>query len=119
MRPPSLTLSLAPAGLLASVASAFIGPVAHAQTTQGTLEPVEVRAARSTDAQAAETLEQARQDLARRAGATAVVDAASFTDRRAATAVDALSFAPGCWHKRGMGKTPGCPSAARAFSAAF
>lgn len=95
MRPPSLTLSLAPAGLLASVASAFIGPVAHAQTTQGTLEPVEVRAARSTDAQAAETLEQARQDLARRAGATAVVDAASFTDGRAATAVDALAFAPG------------------------
>jgi len=59
------------------------------------LDSVEVRASRSSDAQAAAELKIAREELARRAGATAVVDAQSYADGRAATAVDALAYAPG------------------------
>lgn len=59
------------------------------------LSPVEVRASRSSDAQAAAALSMARDELARRAGATAVVDAQIYADGRAATAVDALAYAPG------------------------
>ena len=92
MKPPSLSIPLTAVGLLAGAVGISS---AHAQTAEGTLEQVEVRASRSADAQAAEAVDQARQELARRAGATAVVDAATFTAGRAATAVDALSFAPG------------------------
>lgn len=84
-----LTLALASAGLLG-----FTTPVAWAQSNT-TLPAVEVVGNSSTDAQAAEDLRKAREDIARRAGATAIVDAQTYTSGRAATAVDALAYAPG------------------------
>ncbi|MGB3988608.1 MAG: TonB-dependent receptor [Minisyncoccales bacterium] len=84
-----LTSSLACAGLVG-----FAAPASWAQTST-TLPTVEVIGSSSTDAQAAEDLKMAREDIARRAGATAVVDAKSYTSGRAATAVDALAYAPG------------------------
>jgi len=81
------------AGMAAVLATA--AATAHPSIAPHTLESVEVRASQSTDAQAAEQLKQAREELGRRAGATAVVDAQSYTSGRAATAVDALAYAPG------------------------
>ncbi|WEE77023.1 TonB-dependent receptor [Comamonas testosteroni] len=68
---------------------------AWAQSASATLPTVEVQASNSPDSQAAEALKNAREELNRRAGATAVIDAQSYTSGRAATAVDALAYAPG------------------------
>lgn len=86
-----LSIALAAAGLL----TLALAPCAWAQSAIATLPTVEVRASTSPDAQAAEALKSAREELNRRAGATAVIDAQSYTSGRAATAVDALAYAPG------------------------
>ncbi|MBN9368677.1 MAG: TonB-dependent receptor [Comamonadaceae bacterium] len=86
-----LSIALAAAGLL----TLALAPSAWAQSATATLPTVEVRASTSPDAQAAEALKNAREELNRRAGATAVIDAQSYTSGRAATAVDALAYAPG------------------------
>jgi len=86
-----LATALASAGLL----SIALAHDARAQSTTATLPTVEVRASSTPQAQAAEDLEKAREELARRAGGTAVIDAQSYLNGRAATAVDALAYAPG------------------------
>lgn len=86
-----LSIALAAAGLL----TLALAPSAWAQSATATLPPVEVRASTSPDALAAEALRNAQEELNRRAGATAVIDAQSYTSGRAATAVDALAYAPG------------------------
>lgn len=70
----------------------------HNETVHlGEIDVVEKRLepSASADAQAAENLKKAREDIARRAGATAIVEAQSYTNGRAATVVDALAYAPG------------------------
>lgn len=79
----------------AAIACAF-GAIAPALAQDAAAVPqVEVKAPHLDGAEAARQLRQARTELARRAGATAVVDAASYTNGRAATAADALAWAPG------------------------
>jgi len=56
---------------------------------------VEITAALGSDVMTAQRLQEARAELAKRAGGTAVVDAADYLDGRASTAADALAFAPG------------------------
>lgn len=67
---------------------------AMAQTST-VIPQVEITAALSSDARAAQRLQEARAELAKRAGGTAVVDAAAYMNGRAATAADALAYAPG------------------------
>ena len=86
-----LTWALSSPGL----ALATIAPGAWAQTPPAALPTVEVRADTSPDAQAREALDAAREALSHQAGATALVEASSYSSGRAATAVDALAFAPG------------------------
>ncbi|RMH90919.1 TonB-dependent receptor [Lysobacter pythonis] len=84
---------------LSLCAVAVVGALGLAQPASArppvSLSRVEVRGSASTDAQAAKALEESRAALAKRAGATAVIDARSYLDGRAATAVDALAYAPG------------------------
>lgn len=63
--------------------------------TESVIPQVEITAALSSEARAAQQLQKARAELAKRAGGTAVVDAASYLNGRAATAADALAYAPG------------------------
>ena len=86
-----LALSLVSAGLLGTA----LAPGAWAQSASYTLATVDVRASPTSEAQAAEDIEKAREELARRAGGTTVIDAQSYSNGRAATAVDALAYAPG------------------------
>lgn len=71
---------------------------APSSSSEPALPAVEVRAssdAATPAARAAQALEAARAELAQRAGGTALVDGSSYADGRAATATDALAFAPG------------------------
>ncbi|MGE8517030.1 MAG: TonB-dependent receptor family protein [Alcaligenes nematophilus] len=68
---------------------------ALAQPPVSTLPAIEVHAPASAEGRAAERIQDAREELARRAGATSVVDAKNFRDGRAATVVDVLAYAPG------------------------
>jgi len=87
MRSPLLTIcASAVAGTIASIPCAM----AH---TDDTVPQVDITATRQTPA--AQQLEQARAELARRAGGTAVIDADSYLNGRAATPADALAYAPG------------------------
>lgn len=63
--------------------------------TAAPLPQVDVSAPRLGASEAERQLNEARAELARRAGATAVVDAATYMNGRAATAADALAWAPG------------------------
>lgn len=79
----------------AAVACAF-GAIVPAQAQDAAALPqVEVRAPHLAGPEAERQLRAAREELARRAGATAVVEAASYMNGRAATAADALAWAPG------------------------
>lgn len=91
MTPFSLSLIAAAAGLAAA------SPCAMAQA-EAALPAVEVRAAATPptpQARAAQSLQDAREELSRRAGGTAVIDADSYAAGRASTATDALAYAPG------------------------
>lgn len=60
-----------------------------------TLPGVDIVGSSSPAAAAAQAIQAARDELNQRAGATAVVDSASYAQGRASTAVDALAYAPG------------------------
>ena len=90
--PHPLTAS---AAAVACTLSAYVATApAFAQTT-GPLPQVEVSAPHLTETEAERQLRQARGELARRAGGTAIVDASTYANGRAATAADALAWAPG------------------------
>lgn len=59
------------------------------------LSRIEVRGSAPKDVQAAKEVDKSREALAKRAGATAVIDAHSYLNGRSATLVDALNYAPG------------------------
>lgn len=59
------------------------------------LPVVDIVGSNSSAAASAQAVEAARDALNQRAGATAVVDSASYAQGRASTAVDALAYAPG------------------------
>lgn len=80
---------------------------------------MEVIGTTSTDAQVAEELKNACEDIARRVGATDVVDAQSYISGRAATAVVRSPTLPACSPERTRAKAPDFRSAAPASSAAF
>ena len=79
----------------AAVACALAAATAAQAQQAAPMPQVDVSASRLPGAEAERQLQQARTELARRAGATAVVDAATYIDGRAATAADALAWAPG------------------------
>lgn len=76
------------AGAVACNASAM----SHADAR---IPQVEISAGRASASAATAQLRASRSELAWRAGGTAVVDAADYLDGRAATASDALAYAPG------------------------
>lgn len=90
MRPRALCLFTLMAGMTAADgAMAEVEPV---------LADVQVRAsgvAPTPEGRAAEAVQAAREELSRRAGGTAVIDAGSYAGGRASTATDALAYAPG------------------------
>jgi len=98
LRPSPLTIASTCTGLLAIAA-----PASWAQraTTPPTKEFIGTT---STDAQVAEELKNACEDIARRVSATDVVDAQSYTSGCAATVVAALVYAPGALARAHQGQ---------------
>lgn len=85
-----------PLTVCAAAVVCALGAIASAQAQDSAPVPqVDVRAPHLNGTEAERQLREARAALARRAGATAVVDAATYTNGRAATAADALAWAPG------------------------
>ncbi|HJR75127.1 MAG TPA: TonB-dependent receptor [Luteimonas sp.] len=83
--------------LAAAVAAALVAVpfVAAAQSSDPTnLDRIQVRGEK-TRSIAVDDMAQAKRRLAQRAGATALIDAESYRDRRNATLADALGYAPG------------------------
>lgn len=83
--------------LAAAVAAALVAVpfAAAAQSSDPTnLDRIQVRGEKSRSI-AVDDVAQAKRRLAQRAGATALIDAESYRDRRNATLADALGYAPG------------------------
>ncbi|WP_342316735.1 TonB-dependent receptor [Lysobacter sp. FW306-1B-D06B] len=89
--PHASRLAVAVAAVLLPCASAFAEPEPAPATT---LDAVQVHGARPSIA-SVESLQQARERLDQRAGATALVDADAYRDGRVSTLTDALGYAPG------------------------
>lgn len=91
-----MTPSCLPLPFFLAFVAATAAAQAQAQTpADAALPGVEVRAAGTPASRAAQALQEARDELSRRAGGTAVIDADSYADGRASTATDALAYAPG------------------------
>lgn len=87
-----------PASRLAAAVAAALFALPLAATAQSSdptnLDRVQVRGEKSRSI-AVDDVAQAKRRLAQRAGATALIDAESYRDRRNATLADALGYAPG------------------------
>lgn len=89
--PRASRLAVAVATVLVPCASVIAAPAPQPSTT---LDAVEVRGVRP-DLASVDSLQQARERLEQRAGATSLVDADAYRDGRVSTLTDALGYAPG------------------------